>query len=484
MTNTPDRQANRAEALLHEDLIVPVHHHDDRRSTLFANLDGHLRPVTPDQAAALVAEHAPTPELTDVDHVADGPVRVRRRHLLGGVAAGFGGLLASSVAPRYSFAAPVAGSSSARPLLVVVFCRGGLDGLSAVAPTADPAYRKARPLLGLRPEHVLPLSGGWGLNRSMAALKPLWDARELAIVHGAGHRALTRSHFDDEIRVELAAEPSMRSGWLGRHLQSSSTAQGTFRAITLGHRAALSLSTTAFDTLAISSVAGFGLNQWAGRDAQAQVEGVLAGMYAASGGQAAEQAGAVFGAVRELASERSRGQTNTDGYPAGDFGRGLAEIARLGRSGAGVEVACIDLPNWDLHAGHGRAGDANGPFAQRSRMLAEGIASLRRGLGSHWSRTTVVTMSEFGRRVTENGSGGTDHGRGNVMFIAGGGIKGGRLHHRIAGLGPDALVDGQDVPVGIDYRQPLAEIVSARLGNRRLDQVFPGFGALSPLGIA
>lgn len=480
MTHDP---LQRYEALLHEDLVVPMHHHtDDRRDTLVAGVDGETRAVTPEQAGALVAEQAPTRALTEVDHVDDGPWRVRRRHVLGGMAAGFGGLLASSWLPRYSFAAPTAGTAAVdQPLLVVIFCRGGMDGLQAVVPTGDPAYYRARPTLGVRPEQTIALGGGWGLNRNMAALKPLWDSRELAIIHGAGHPRLTRSHFEDEITVELAAPANMRSGWVGRHLQSSSATQGTFRAITVGNRATLSLTTTAFNTLALNTIASYDLTTWRNEQESAAIRTALDKMYARSGGMASTQAASVFQAIGQVSGERTKGFTNRTGFPEGAFGEGMAEIGRLGSSALGVEVACIDLAGWDMHLNMGSAADPAGWYSKNARQLAEGIAALKTALGPRWARTTVVTMSEFGRRVVENGTG-TDHGQGNVMFIAGGGIRGGRLHQRVPSLEAGNLSLG-DVPVGIDYRQPLAEIVRGRLGNAKLDQVFPGFTPGADLGL-
>lgn len=472
----------RYEALLHEDLVVPVHHHDDRRDCLVTHVNGYAQPLTPEQAGALVAEKAPTPELTEVDHDPDGPRAVKRRHVLGGMAAGFGGLLAASHLPRYSFAAPMppaepraAGNGQ---LVVVIFLRGGIDGLQAVVPTGDPAYYRARPTIGVR--NVIDLGGGWGLNANMRALKPLWDDGSLVALHGLGHPRLTRSHFDDEFLVEQAAPANTRTGWLGRHLQSSSTSQGTFRGVSIGNRTTYSLTTSTLPTIAMSSIAQFELEDWQGY--RQPVKDALAGMYARAGGDAAVTATSVFRAIGELSTERSKGDTNTTGYPDHDFGRGMAEIARLAKANLGLEVACIDHIDWDMHVDLGRGDDAQGWFSRQSRVLAEGIAALRRDLGTLWQRTTVITVSEFGRVVKQNGSGGTDHGSGNLMLIAGGGLKGRRVISSINGLGDDRL-DRGGVRIGLDYRQPLAEIVSKRLGNTRLDQVFPGFTPGPMLGI-
>ncbi|MDO5499265.1 MAG: DUF1501 domain-containing protein [Propionibacteriaceae bacterium] len=474
----PHDELNRFDALLHEDLVVPMHHHDSRRDALATHVNGYAQAITAEQAGALVAERAPTPGLGEVDHVADGPRRIKRRHVLGGVAAGFGGLLAASHLPRYSFAAQLPGGDAATglpstgsngELLIVVFLRGGMDGLNALMPIEDPAYFSARPTLGVR--NPLDLGNGWALNPALSSLKDLWDRWDLVALQGAGHPRLTRSHFEDEAAVELAAPAHLRSGWVARHLQSASAAQGTFRGVTFGNRTTLSLTTNAFQTIAMNSVAAFDLRSTARQAATARA--ALSGMYARSG-DAAETADSVFRAIDELAAERAKGPTNTSGYPNHTFGRGLAEIARLAKAGVGMEAACIDLGDWDMHVGQGAGDDPNGWFNRLARVLGDGIAALRRDLGPLWERTTVVTMSEFGRRVAENASRGTDHGHGNVMFIASGRIYGQQLFHRIGGLDRDRLHLG-DLPVGIDYRQPLAEILEKKLGNRNLQQVFPGF---------
>lgn len=468
------------EALLHEDLVIPIHHHDDRRNSLVTTVNGYPQAITPEQAGALVAEKAPPPGLAQVDHVDDGPRMVKRRHVLGGMTAGFGGLLAASHLPRYSFAAPAfpaAPQAAPSQLLVVIFLRGGIDGLQALVPTGDPAYYRARPTLGVR--DVVDLGGGWGLTGAMRALKPLWDAGQLVALHGVGQPRITRSHFEDEIAVEKAAPANVRTGWLGRHLQTVSAAQGTFRGVSIGQRTSFSLTTTAFQTIAMNSIARFDLEDWQGH-AQ-PTKDALAGMYARAGGRPAETAASVFKAIGELNAERAKGETDVAGYPNHDFGRGMAEIVRLARAGVGMEVACIDHLDWDMHAGMGAGDQVDGWFWRQARVLAEGIAALRRGLGPLWDRTTVLTTSEFGRLVKENASRGTDHGSGNVMFIAGGGLRGRRVIARHNGLSDDRL-DSGGVPVGIDYRQPLSEIVTHRLGNPKLDQVFPGFSPGASLG--
>ena len=473
------KDLTRGEALLHEDLITPLHDHEERRNRLLAVVDGRTRVVTPTQANALAIALRPNRGIDSagVQHVPSGP-RFGRRGLFRGSLIGLGGLLAASAAPRYSFAA-----DTGRDVLVCVFLRGGFDGLAAVAPVDDGAYTLARP--GIAVTDGIPLGAKYLLNPNFGALQPLWNSDQLAIVLGSGHPGVTRSHFEDQDLCERAAVANVRSGWLGRHIQYSSEPSGTFRAITIGSRVVLSLTTNAYQSIALSSLDDFDLySDWrTGRDTL--VSGIEA-LYGDAGGVLASQAGATLDAVDQLGAIRLDGDHPyvPDGgasYPDSEWGRGLADIARLTKAGLGLEVACIDYGGWDMHQNLGRATDADGSFAVLARDFAAGLAAFRTDLGSRWNRVTVVTMSEFGRRVEENGDGGTDHGQGNVMFALGGSVNGG-VYGDLPTLSQANLVEG-DVPISIDYRHALSEIVSKRLRNPNLAQVFPGFTAERTLGI-
>ena len=179
--------------------------------------------------------------------------------------------------------------------------------------------------------------------------------------------------------------------------------------------------------------------------------------------------------------EQTYNPANGADYPDSNWGRGLKDIARLAKADLGMEVACIDYGGWDMHQNIGTPG--GGQFANLASDFAKGIAAFRTDLGSRWNSVTVVTMSEFGRRVEVNGDGGTDHGHGNLMFLMGGGVNGGKVYGTMPTLSPDNLVAG-DVPITTDYRQPLAEVVSRRLKNDKLTEVFPGFSPGEALGVA
>ena len=476
-TTDPDVTLRRGEALLHEDLITPLHDHEEARNRLLATVDGTTRVVTPEQANSLVATLRPNQGIEEVEHIATGP-RFARRGLFRGSLIGLGGLLAASAVPRYSFAA-----DSGRDLLVCVFLRGGFDGLSAVGPVGDTAYNKARG--SLRIDSGLALGSGHVLNKNFAALNPVWNAGEMAVVLGSGHPDVTRSHFEDQDMCERAAKANVRSGWIGRHITSSSAESGTFRAITRGdQRVVLSLTTNAHQSLAMSNVDSFNLESaWNDRD---NLVRDLEAVYGDAGGVLASQAKATMDAVTSLDTVRSQTYKPANGAiydKDSSWHTGLKDIARLAKTPLGMEVACIDYGGWDMHQGIGSPHSATGQFSSMARDFATGLAAFRTDLGTRWSRVTVVTMSEFGRRVEINGDGGSDHGHGNVMFLMGGGIKGGKVYGSMPNLAPANLDDG-DVPITTDYRQPLSEIVTKRLLNDKLDSVFPGFTPGTALGLA
>ncbi|MFV0463024.1 MAG: DUF1501 domain-containing protein [Nostocoides sp.] len=460
-------------------------HHDNGDDTLLVDVDGTPTPMCPDDADSYVEARFGLPDLTEVEHVDGGPRGVRRRHILSGTSASIGGLLTASFMPRYSFSGTTAQTTAAgatKPLLICVFMRGGYDGLSGIVPVNDSNYYKARPGIGVPQEETVSLDSTWGMNKNLSGFQSLWKAGQLAVLQGCGSPDLVRSHFEDQATVERAAPATMRSGWLGRHLQTVSSS-GTFRGVTLGNSAALSLTTNALETLAVSSIDAFDLRTEGTAAVQTNVSRIIDEMYLGAGGALQEQAKVIFGAIDTLKQLRGMNTTPANGasYPTGTWGTGLSEVARLSRLGLGMEVAAIDYGNWDMHGGVGKAANPQDWFSKQAREFSTGLEALRVDLGDQWDNTIVVTMSEFGRRVLENGSGGLDHGHGNTMFIMGGGVKGG-VYGQIPSLAPANLVEG-DVPITLDYRQALWEIVGKHLGNSHVDQVFPGFAPGTDLGV-
>lgn len=386
-----------------DDDVVPVHTHDDREVLVRHAADGTpevyggARQASEDVCTHLGSDTAVGMAAEALGEDAAGG-RVSRRAVLGGLAA-LGGLGAVSARPRYAFAAaPGTAGATARDVLVVIFLRGAADGLQIVAPIDDPDYRRARPEIALTPEVALPAASGFGFHPAMAPLLPLWRGKELAVVHAVGNPAATRSHFDAQKDTERAAPVAVRSGWLGRHLAATSRGTGLLRAVTLGDRAALSAS-GGFPTASMGSLDAFDVSAWEGY--RRSVDATLRGMYGRAGGPLARDADRTFAAVGALAASRASA-SRASTYPDDEFGRGMAEIARMIRSGAPVEAACIDSRDWDLHRHHGTPFEEWGPMRRLVDSLARGIAAFRADIGDAWSRTTVVTMTEFGRRVEEN----------------------------------------------------------------------------------
>lgn len=455
-----------------DDDIVPVHTHDDRSFLIDRRPSGGADAVLSGPAEG-------TRRTVDrLSEVVGAPLP--RRTLLAGLAA-CAALTVVDARPRYAFAAPTAASAT-KDTLVVIFLRGGADALNILVPDGDPDYLRARPRIGLKTEDLWRLDGTFGFHPKMAALKPAWEAGQLAAVAAVGNPDATRSHFDAELAMERAAPAQLRSGWLGRYLAASSGDTSLVRAVTLGDRA-VAATTTDFPTAAIGGrLKDFDVSAWDGF--KPQVKDALRVLGTSGGGAVAEATGKTFDAIGALAAARTAPQTPANGasYPATDFGRAMAEIARIIRSGAPVEAACVDRGNWDMHANEGGPFEEWGWLARNLTDLAGSLAAFRTDLGDSWSRTTVVAMTEFGRRVAENTTNGADHGSGALMLVAGGGVNGGKVYGRWPTLAGSALKDG-DLAITTDYRSVIAEVLGKRLPGAAASTVFPGFTP-TPLGLA
>lgn len=391
-----------------------------------------------------------------------------RRRLLAGAGI-VGGLGALDVAmPRMAFAA----DRHHTDLLVVVSLRGGADGLSLVPPLADRDYLAARPDIAVPPSRALPLDRHFGLHPALAPLMPFWHSRRLAVVHAVGDSDGTRSHFEatDAMERGVNLRNGAQTGWVDRLM----TARG--------------LSPTDFPALAVGAPPGTlrggapALSLWSVSDLRVQVpqratrrtEAALGQMYAGISGPHAAAARQTLDALRRLAPYRDKDYRPRAGvtYPNDSLGHGLAQIAEVARAGLGLEVATLDTGgSWDMHEALGSA--TGGVMHDQASSLAKGLAAFALDLGPLLARTTIVTVSEFGRRVAQNGSGGVDHGHGSAMLVLGGGIRGGHVYGRWPGLRPDQLDDG-DLRPTTDYRDVLGELVHRRLGGAGLLRtVFP-----------
>jgi uncharacterized protein (DUF1501 family) len=365
--------------------------------------------------------------------------------------------------------------------LVVVFQRGAADGLNIVVPYREKNYYAMRPSIAIPQEQVLDLDGFFGLHPSLGAFKPLYEQGQMAIVHAAGSPDATRSHFDAQDYME-SGTPGVKStqdGWLNRALQAEDAhrrcaqtceQQTAFRALALGSEVPLTLSGK-IPAIALSNVNGFTV---AGRGAApSPAASAFEAMYADSGDRIFRAAGdETFDAVKMLRAANPAQYTPGAGvnYPASEFGNNMKQIAQLLKANLGVEAAFTDVSGWDTHQNQG---GANGQLANRLSDFSASIAAFWRDMGDEAENVTLVTMSEFGRTARENGTGGTDHGHANAMFVLGGKVKGGKVYGRWPGLDNDQLNEGRDLVLTTDFRQVLGEVVSQTLGAQNLETVFP-----------
>ena len=266
---------------------------------------------------------------------------------------------------------------------------------------------------------------------------------------------------------------TLNTGWIGRHLQAAAWQNDSpFRAVGMGAMIPAALRGP-ITPLSIRSIADF---HFKGRDDELQrLQQALSSLYTiqAPTNQLERQAGLVFKTIATLDQLQATEYHPANGaqYPDDEFGLGLKQVAQLIKADVGLEVACVDLGGWDTHENQGTLA---GEFNNLLTTLSQGLAAFYLDLRDYMDGVTVVTMSEFGRRAHENGSHGTDHGHGNVMFLMGGGVNGGQVHTRWPGLAAEVLDDG-DLAITTDYRDVLAEVVTRRLRNPALDQVFPGY---------
>ena len=360
--------------------------------------------------------------------------------------------------------------------VVVLFQRGAADGLNIVVPHAEPYYYQARSSIAIPQNQVLDLDGFFGLHPALAEFQPLWNQRHLAIVHATGSPDPTRSHFDAQDYME-SGTPGYRAtvdGWLNRALQAQDEyrreKESPFRAVSMGTDVALTLRGKV-PAVALSNVGNFAVG---GRNPDAApVSEIFETMYDDSTSSLLRGTGAeTFEAIKMLRSTDPAHYTPAYGaqYPPGPFGDSMRQIAQLLKANLGVEAAFADIGGWDHHVNEG---NVEGQLARSLRDFSQGIAAFWRDMGDDAENVTLITLSEFGRTVRQNGTGGTDHGHANVMFVLGGQVRGGRVYGQWPGLNPEQLYQERDLAITTDYRQVLAEAVWKQLGARNMNLVFP-----------
>jgi uncharacterized protein (DUF1501 family) len=361
--------------------------------------------------------------------------------------------------------------------LVVIFQRGAADGLNVVVPYRERNYYDMRPGIAIPQNQVLDLDGFFGLHPSLAPFKPLYDQGHLAIVHAAGSPDMSRSHFDAQDFME-SGTPGFKGtedGWLNRALQEEDLRHRqqhtAFRALALGSQVPRTL-TGKVPAIALASVNSFAVGGHG--PASSPAANAFQAMYGQSGDSIFQSTGEeTFEAVKMLHDANPAQYKPAPGieYPNNEFGNNMKQIAQLLKSNLGVEAAFTDVGGWDTHQNQG---GVNGQLADRLREFSSAIAAFWHDMGDEAGNITLVTMSEFGRTARQNGTGGTDHGHANAMFVLGGQVKGGKVYGRWPGLANDQLNQGRDLAVTTDFRQVLGEAVTQSIGARNLEFVFPG----------
>ena len=404
-----------------------------------------------------------------------------RRSLLRGSAIVMAGI--GSAPAWLARAASVEGRK--RKTLVVIFQRGAADGLNIVVPFGDKRYRELRPVLAIappsqndgRPNGAIDLDGTFAFNQALQPLKQLWDKQHLAIIEATGSPDPSRSHFDAQDYMESGTPgKATGSGWLNRALPLAAPGTSPLRAIALSNQVPHTLRGDR-EAIALANTQRFNL-------ANDDSVSILQNMYATTADPQLGRTGKdAFEAMKMIQSINQApfnpgGPGNGPQYgQGGDLGRSLQQLARLIKADAGVEAAFAEIGGWDHH------GNENQQLQNVLRQFSSAIAAFCQYMGDRMEDIVLVTMSEFGRTVEENGNAGTDHGHGSLMMVVGGPVQGGKIYGKWPGLEKEQLYEGRDLAVTTDFRAVLSELVSGHLGQRDLSAVFPGFQLSTPLGL-
>ena len=378
------------------------------------------------------------------------------------------------LAPSWLVRAAAAGGNS-RKILVAIFQRGAADGLNVVVPFFEKRYYDLRPTIAVpapgTSNGAIDLDGRFALHPSLQPLKAFWDNGQLAIVEATGSPDPTRSHFDAQEFMESGTPGKIsEDGWLNRALPPAGPTPSPLRAIAMGTQLPRTLRGSR------SAVAVNNLEQFQVRD-QSTAK-ILESMYATTAdGKLMASGKETFEAVRTIESISRAPYTPANGARyLGEFGRSLQQVARLIKADVGVEAAFADIGGWDHHTNEAPQ------LANLLQQFGTSLAAFARDMGDRMEDIVLVTMSEFGRTVKEDGNSGTDHGHGNVMMVLGGPVRGGKIYGRWPGLEPEQLFEQRDLAVTTDFRDVLGELVSRHLGQK-VDLVFPGYEPGEPLGL-
>ena len=367
-------------------------------------------------------------------------------------------------------------STGKKKILIALFQRGAVDGLNVLVPHGDSAYYAARPSIAIakpnQSDGALNLDGHFGLHPALAPLLPFWKDGRFAAVAAVGSPDNTRSHFDAQDYMESATPglKATRDGWLNRLLQHQQNAS-PFSGVAMDSQTPRSMLGRA-PTVAMTDLSQFAVK--AGRFSN-DMKGGFEGLWQQQNqGALGESGKETFDAVDFLrkSGAAQRRPDNGANYPNSALGKSLRQLAQLIKADVGLEIGFAEAGGWDTHVNQGAA---NGLLANNLRDFGQCIAAFLTDLGPRRDEVLLLTMSEFGRTVHENGSRGTDHGHGNVMLAFGNRVHGGKVFGDWRGLSDSDLYEGRDVPVTTDFRDVFAEIAQKHLGNKNLQEVFPGY---------
>jgi uncharacterized protein (DUF1501 family) len=429
-----------------------------------------MGPTPTDAAVRMEAERVTEELARDKDRWRFG---FTRRRVLGGAGAvGVAALGTQLVTTRYSFAAPATTTRT----LVAIFLRGGMDGLSVIQPINDPYLKQLRPTIGIDPKALLPGDARFGLNPALAPLQPFWKAGTMAAVHAVASPDASRSHFQAQDCYERGtATTATRTGWLDRAL----TALGpgtTFRAVAEGDTTPRSMVGLE-PKLVLDGIQNFALS--GGDSMRDKTVAALQALYTGLDHPAASFALETLTALDSAHKIAAAGYDTKTQYPGGGFADQLRDVARLIKANVGLRMVTIDLGGWDMHTGIGNVN--GGEMKNHLTELAGALAAFATDLGPKLTDVNVATMTEFGRRASENGNQGCDHGHGGLMLLLGGGLVGGTVHGKWPGLAPAALDQG-DLAGPNDYRDVLGELLVRRFNAGDISKVFPDH-KYAPIGV-
>ncbi|MGB4398619.1 MAG: DUF1501 domain-containing protein [Daejeonella sp.] len=369
-----------------------------------------------------------------------------------------------------------------RKILVSIFQRGAMDGLMAVTPFGDSYLQAARPGLMMSAAKagnvnpLIDLDGRFGLHPSMRALESLFNEKRIAIVHGIGSPNNTRSHFDAQDYMESGTPFSKgtSSGWLNRAVGLMGHDATPFQAVSLTSSMPRSFYGD-MPSLAINNLQDFSIQMKGNPMGTSLVSQSFEDLYDQTSSDLLNQTGKEsFDALKMLqkADTKNYKSANNAMYPNTALGNSLKQIAQLIKMDVGLEIAFAESGGWDTHFNQGKD---TGVFARNVSDLSNSISAFWTDMTSYHDDITVMTMTEFGRTVKQNGTGGTDHGRASCNFILGNDVNGGLVHGKLQPLAIENLEDGRDLTVTTDFRSVFSEVANKHLLINNNKVLFPGF---------